>query len=97
MACSSAIRFQITIMIRYLLSRIGCLMLLSGVIILIIGAAVLQSGGPALEVILIGIVLSFTGFLLWNKLKSKRRQSTRFSMFRKPDQEDDQDSDNGWN
>lgn len=84
-------------MIRYLLSRIGCLMLLSGIIVLIIGVGVLQSGGPAFEVILIGIVLLITGFLLWNKLRSKNLQSKRFSMFRKPDQEDDQDSDDGWN
>jgi uncharacterized membrane protein YfcA len=84
-------------MIRYLLSRIGCLMLLSGIIVLIIGAGVLQSGGPAFEVVLIGIVLLLIGFFLWNKLRTKSRRSTRFSMFRKPDQEDDKDSDDGWN
>jgi cell division protein FtsW (lipid II flippase) len=84
-------------MIRYLLSRIGCLILLSGIIVLIIGGAVLQSGGPAFEVIVIGIGLLIIGFLLWNKLRTKSRRSTRFSMFRNPDQEDDQENDDGWN
>lgn len=88
-------------MIRYLLSRLGCLMLLSGLIILVVGVAAARSGEPVLDVIFVGMGLLFFGFLLWSKLRKKNHRSTRFSLFRKRDLEDQQDEepdrDNGWN
>ncbi len=83
-------------MIRYLLSRIGCLMMIFGVIVLVVGAAAAQSGQPALSLLFVGFVVSFAGFLLWNRLREKQPRSTRFSLFRKRDRRADRRKDDGW-
>jgi len=76
-------------MIRYLLSRIGCLFLIGGSILLILGAGAIRSDQPGFDLLLIGLVLFFFGFILWNRWRSKERRSTRFSKFRmKPRDED---------
>jgi uncharacterized membrane protein len=50
-----------TPMIRYLLSRIGCFMLLAGSIFLVVGFALVGSAEPNLDVLLIGFALFFGG------------------------------------
>lgn len=83
-------------MIRFLFSRIGCLMWLAGVIVLILGIAAESSGQPAFDLVLGGIGLTLVGFLLWNRLRRKERRNTRFSMFRKQDREDERDQYDDW-
>ena len=83
-------------MIRYLFSRIGCLMWLIGAIVLIVGIGAESSGQPAFNMVLVGIVLILAGFLLWNWLRSRKRRNTRFSMFRGRDRENDQDRYDDW-
>jgi drug/metabolite transporter (DMT)-like permease len=95
MADGRAIRFQPYPMIRYLLSRLGCMMILVGAIVLVLGVAAECSGHPAFDLVLIGIAVTFIGFLIWNKLRKKQR-STRFSLFRKRRHEDEEDQDDSW-
>jgi uncharacterized membrane protein YfcA len=83
-------------MIRYLLSRIGCLMMIFGVIILVVGVAALQSEQPALALLFIGSVVTFFGHLLWNRLREKTPRNKRFSLLRKREQEEEGRNDNGW-
>jgi uncharacterized membrane protein YfcA len=83
-------------MIRYILSRIGCLMMIFGVIVLIVGVAALQSEQPALSLLFIGSVVTFFGHLLWNRLREKAPRKKRFSMFRNREREEEQRNDNGW-
>ncbi len=83
-------------MIRYLFSRIGCLMFLVGAVVLVLGVAAESSGEPAFNLVLIGAGLTFLGLLLWSKLRQKQRRNTRFSMFRKRDDREEQDGDNKW-
>jgi len=64
-------------MIRYLLSRIGCVMLIFGSIALVVGIAAESSGQPAFNFLSIGLALSFFGFLLWNRLRPKKEQPPR--------------------
>jgi uncharacterized membrane protein YfcA len=87
-------------MIRHFLSRIGCLMMIGGGIVLIVGVAALRSDHPAMKPLAIGALLFLFGFFLWSKLKKKPRRSTRFSIFRKRTreaQEDENEMRNGWN
>ena len=77
-------------MIRFILSRIGCLMVFAGGITLVLGIAAERTGYPSLKYLLIGALLSLSGFLIWNKLRSKQR-STRFSLFRRRKREEEQD------
>jgi flagellar biosynthesis component FlhA len=83
-------------MIRFLLSRIGCLMLIVGSIVLVLGVAAERSGQPAFNLVLIGVVLSFLGFLLWSRLRQKGRRNTRFSLFRKREQRDEREEEDEW-
>ncbi len=83
-------------MIRFLFSRIGCLMWLVGAIVLIVGIAAENSGQPAFNLVIAGIGLTLVGFLLWNRLRPKKRRNTRFSMFRKHDREDEQERYDDW-
>lgn len=86
-------------MIRYLLSRIGCMMVILGSMILALGIAAESSGAPAFELLFIGGGLSFVGILLWNKLRTKQKRSTRFSLFRRREQREERQSreeDDGW-
>lgn len=83
-------------MIRYLLSRIGCLMLLVGAVVLVLGIAAESSGEPAFNLVLIGAGLTFLGLLLWSRLRRKQHRNTRFSMFRKRDDREEQESDDEW-
>lgn len=86
-------------MIRYLLSRMGCLMLLGGILVLVIGVAGVRAGEPAFTYLLIGVVLTFLGFILWNKLRPKDKKSNRFSMFRRgrgEDSEEDEEDNSRW-
>jgi drug/metabolite transporter (DMT)-like permease len=71
------------------------MMVLIGSIVLVMGIAAERSGHPAFDYVLIGVILTFIGFLLWNRLREKRR-STRFSLFRKRDREDKQDQEDVW-
>lgn len=84
-------------MIRYLLSRLGCLILIAGGITLIVGIAALQSDQPAFDVVLIGIGLSLLGFFLWNKLRRKVKRPPRASIFRRRKREQEvQDNEENW-
>ncbi|HCU56760.1 MAG TPA: hypothetical protein DF984_00775 [Anaerolineaceae bacterium] len=83
-------------MIRYLLSRIGCLMLLVGAVVLVLGIAAESSGEPAFNLVLIGAGLTFLGLLLWSRLRRKQHRNTRFSMFRKRDSREEQETDDEW-
>lgn len=83
-------------MIRYLFSRIGCLMFLVGVVVLVLGIAAETSGEPAFNLVLIGAGLVFLGFLLWNKLRRKQRRNTRFSLFRRRERQEEQETEDGW-
>jgi hypothetical protein len=76
-------------MIRYLLSRIGCLMLIAGAILLILSFAAIRSDQPGFNLLFIGIGLFGVGFLLWNRLRVKHRENSRFSIFRKRGEKDD--------
>ncbi len=84
-------------MIRYLLSRMGCLMFLVGAVILVLGVAAESSGEPAFNLVLIGAGLTFLGLLLWSRLRRKQRRNTRFSMFRKRDDREEQETEDEWN
>jgi hypothetical protein len=60
----------------------GCLFLIAGSILLILGAGAVRSDQPGFDLLLIGLALFFFGFILWNRWRSKERRSTRFSKFR---------------
>jgi uncharacterized membrane protein YfcA len=83
-------------MIRYLFSRLGCLMMIFGVIVLVVGVAALQSEQPTLSLLFIGSVLTFLGHLIWNRLREKTPRNKRFSMLRNREREEQQRTDNGW-
>lgn len=83
-------------MIRFLLSRIGCLMMIFGIIVFVVGVAAAQSGEPALTLLFVGFVGSAAGFLVWNRLRERPPRNTRFSIFRKRDRREEQRTDDGW-
>jgi hypothetical protein len=83
-------------MIRYLLSRLGCLILIAGGITLIVGIAAVRSDQPAFDVLLIGIGLSLLGFFLWNKLRRKVKRPSRSSFFRRKKTEEETDDEDNW-
>jgi len=88
-----------TPMIRYLLARTGCFMLLVGSIFLIVGFALISSDQPNFDALLIGLTVFFGGYLLWHRFRKKEEHSRRFSKFRKNTEEDDQhtrEDDHGW-
>jgi flagellar biosynthesis component FlhA len=78
-------------MIRYLLSKVGCLMVLVGGILLLLGVAGERSGQPAFDYLMIGVILTLVGLLLWQRLRPKRERPTRFSILRKRSKEQDED------
>lgn len=84
-------------MIRYLLSRFGCLMLLVGAVILTLGIAAESSGEPAFKLVVIGAGLALLGLLLWSKLRRKQRRNTRFSIFRRRENREEQEKEDEWN
>ena len=72
------------------------MMVLVGSIVLVLGIAAESSGLPAFKYVVIGIALSFLGFLLWNRLRKKKR-NTRFSLFRKRERDDEEsDKEDPW-
>ena len=81
-------------MIRYLFSRLGCLIWLVGAVVLGVGIVSESSGHPAFSMVAGGIGLLVVGFLLWQWLRPKGQKSTRFSMLRRRTWEDEQDEDN---
>ena len=83
-------------MIRYLLSRMGCLMFLVGAVVLVLGIAAETSGEPALQPGSDWRGLGFSGLFLWSKLRRKKRRNTRFSMFRRRDQREEQETEDEW-
>ena len=83
-------------MIRFLLSRIGCLMMIFSIIILVVGIAAVQSDQPALNLLFIGSLGTFVGFLLWNRLRERAPRSTRFSLLRKKKPREEQEKDDHW-
>jgi uncharacterized membrane protein YfcA len=86
-------------MIRYLLSRIGCFLLLVGSIFLIVGFALVGSAEPNFDALLIGSVLFFGGYLLWHRFRKKEERRRRFSRFRKNTEKDEQhieEEGRGW-
>ena len=86
-------------MIRYLLSRIGCLIFLGGVLALVIGFAAVRSGEPEFDILLVGVGLTFLGFFMWNKLRPRVIREKRASKFRRRKDEDRQEmphEDDGW-
>jgi uncharacterized membrane protein YfcA len=88
-----------TPMIRYLLSRIGCFLLLVGSIFLIVGFALVGSAEPNLDALLIGSALFFGGYLLWHRFRKKEERRRRFSKFRKKPEKDEQhieEEGRGW-
>jgi Na+/melibiose symporter-like transporter len=83
-------------MIRFILARIGCLMMTFGVIVLAVGIAAVQSDQPALNYLFIGAAGTFLGFLLWNRLRERAPRSTRFSMFRRRAEREKRNQDDRW-
>jgi uncharacterized membrane protein YfcA len=83
-------------MIRYLFSRIGCLMLIAGTLTLVVGIAAVQSEQPAFTLLLVGFLVTLLGFLLWNRLRPKGQRNTRFSKFRRRESRQEEKKDNGW-
>lgn len=83
-------------MIRQLFSRIGCLLLFFGIIFLIIGMTVAQSGEPPLTQYFFGFIMTFSGFLLWIRLRKKPSQNRRFSLFRRRGKRNTEKEDNVW-
>ncbi|QRN82578.1 hypothetical protein JR338_09115 [Chloroflexota bacterium] len=81
-------------MIRYLFSRLGCLIWLVGAVVLGVGIVSESSGHPAFSMVAGGIGLLVVGFLLWQWLRPKGKKNTRFSMLRRRTWEDEQDEDN---
>ena len=70
---------------------------LAGIVVL--GIAAERSGEPAFNFLAFGGLLFVGGLLLWAKLRRQPRQNTRFSMFRKrdqPDEQGDEEDDRGW-
>ena len=76
-------------MIRYLLSRIGCLMILAGFVIAMVGIAALRSDQPGFDYLLIGVLILLLGFVLWQKLREKQPRPDRFTMLRKRDRREE--------
>jgi flagellar biosynthesis component FlhA len=74
-------------MIRHLLSRIGCMFLMVGVLLLVLGIAAERSGQPAFNFLIFGFLMFIGGFTLWGKLRSRPKKNTRFSLFRKHERE----------
>jgi hypothetical protein len=86
-------------MIRYLLSRVGCLMLVAGSILLILGVAAVRAEQPGFNLLLIGIVSFLGGLFLWQRLRPKAQRSSRFSKFRRRAVRQDKnliEADQGW-
>ena len=83
-------------MIRFLLSRIGCMMMIFGIIVLAVGFAAAQSEQPALSYLTLGAAGTFIGFLLWNRLRERVPRSTRFSLFRKRDRRQENEKNDRW-
>jgi len=83
-------------MIRYLLSRIGCLMIIAGSLLLVLGIAAERSEQPAFDYLILGIALFFIGLLLWSKLRQKQPRPRRFSIFQHRDRDEKKNSDHGW-
>ncbi|MBG0788672.1 MAG: hypothetical protein H0S79_26590 [Anaerolineaceae bacterium] len=81
-------------MIRYLFSRLGCLIWLVGAVVLGVGIVSENSGHPAFSMVAGGIGLLAVGFLLWKWLRPKGQKNTRFSMLRRRTWEDEQGEDN---
>jgi len=73
-------------------------MLLGGGILLLLGVAGERSGQPAFNYLMLGVILVFVGFLLWQQLRPRSKRPRRFSIFRKrsKDQESDQSKQSGW-
>ena len=71
---------------------------LVGAILLVLGVAAVRSEQSAFTYLLSGALLVILGFALWNKLRKKQQRSTRFSLFRRRDREENnsQQDDNGW-
>ena len=96
MVALSVIRFLMPFMIRFFLSRVGCLLLMIGSILLILGVAAECSGQPAFEFIVGGSALLFLGFLMWNRLRSKKQKRSRFSIFRERERDREPSRNDGW-
>ena len=84
-------------MIRYIFSRLGCLIWLVGAVVFGVGIVSESSGHPAFSMVAGGIALLVVGFLLWKWLRPRDRQkNTRFAMLRRHTWEDDQDDHDEW-
>ena len=84
-------------MIRYLFSRIGCVLLLVGCVALILGVAAEASGEPAFTTVAVGVGLGLLGFFLWNGLRPKERRNARFARPRgRAGERDPEENDNEW-
>lgn len=83
-------------MIRFLLSRIGCLMMFIGVIVLAVGIAAVQSDQPGLSFLALGAAGIFLGFLLWDRLRERTPRNKRSSLFRKRGRRREDDQNDRW-
>jgi hypothetical protein len=83
-------------MIRYLFSRLGCLIWLVGAVVLGVGIVLESSGHPAFSMVAGGIALLVVGFLLWKWLRPKGQKNTRFRLLRRHTWEDEQDENDEW-
>lgn len=83
-------------MIRFFLSRVGCLLLILGSILLILGIAAEWSEQPAFEFIIGGSALLIFGYLLWNGLRSKNHKRAGFSIFRRRGRDREPNQEDGW-
>ena len=69
------------------------------IILLILGGGAVFSDQPGFDLVIIGLVLFFFGFIFWNRWRSKKNRSTRFSKFRnrsKMDDQEPQEEDDRW-
>lgn len=71
-------------------------MMIFGVIVLVVAVAAIQSEQPALSLLFVGSVVTFFGYLIWNRLREKVPRNKRFSLFRNREREDRQRNDNDW-
>lgn len=83
-------------MIRNLFSRIGCLMLFVGTIVLVVGVVGAQSGETPLPLYSVGAGMAITGFLLWARRRERPSRKKRFSLFRRRRRREAQKEENLW-
>lgn len=83
-------------MIRTFISRIGCLMLFFGIIILIVGFVIAQSEEVPMTQYLYGSALAAVGFILYARMRGRTSQKKRTPFSRRRDRRSPQNEDHPW-